>query len=78
MSLNRETQTPRLQREIFALKMSPSLMTVSTRFWIIYLFLSIKEKPSPLSVPQVLENPLLSTYSCVFMSSNQDEFFLTV
>lgn len=50
----------------------------STRFWIIFPSLSVKVKPSPLSVLQVPENPLLSTCLCVSMSSNQAEFFLTV
>ncbi len=38
---------------IFALKMSPSPMMASIRFWIIFPSLSIKEKPSLLSVLQV-------------------------
>ena len=78
MNLSRETQMPRLLRGIFALKMSPSPMMASIRFWIIFPSLSIKEKPSPSSVLQVPENPLLSTCLCVFMSFNQVEFFLTV
>lgn len=59
---------------IFALRMSPSPMMASTRFWIIFPSLSIKVKPSPLWDLQALENPLLSTCSCDSMNSNQDEF----